>query len=105
MMKTETALFFQKGTPGEAYNICNADQFDSIRELAEKLATLRKDVNIHVSWKQRSNDEHYTENTAVGQICPSNEKLRKLGWEAKYTIAAGFKRVLDYQTLIRTDME
>ena len=85
-----------KGQDGEAYNICNTDQFVSIRELAETLASLRKDININVTWKQRSSDEHYTENTAIGQIAPSNEKLSDLGWNAKYDIITGFARVLRY---------
>ncbi len=87
-----------RGKDGEAYNVCNTDQFVSIRELAEILARLRTDVDIKVSWKQRLADEHYTENTAIGQIAPSNMKLIELGWKPKYTIAEGFKRVYDYVT-------
>lgn len=86
-----------KGKTGEAYNICNTEQFVSIRKLAEILAALRNDRDIKVTWKQRPADEHYTENTAVGKIAPSNEKLKSLGWEAKYDIKKGFKRVLEYQ--------
>lgn len=80
----------------EAYNICNTDQFVSIRDLAITLAALRQDADIKVIWKKRSANEHYTENTAIGQIAPSNEKLKKLGWEAKYDIQTGFGRVLSY---------
>ena len=89
-------LVMTKGNNGEAYNICNSSQFVSIRELAETLASLRKDKSIKVTWKQRKKDEHYTENTAIGQIPPSNEKLKRLGWETKYPISEGFKRVLMY---------
>lgn len=86
-----------KGGDGEAYNVCNTDQFVSIRQLAETLATLRQDVKIRVTWKQRPVDEHYTENTAIGAIAPSNEKLKGLGWAPKYSILDGFRRVLEYQ--------
>ena len=86
-----------KGKDGEAYNVCNTDQFVSVRQLAEMLAALRQDVEIKVAWKQRPADEHYTENTAIGAIAPSNEKLKGLGWEPKYSILDGFRRVLEYQ--------
>ena len=89
-------IIFTRGGCGEAYNICNTDQFVSIRDLAVSLSALRQDVDIQVVWKQRPADEHYTENTAIGQIAPSNEKLKKLGWEAKYDIQTGFGRVLSY---------
>lgn len=89
-------IILTRGGDGEAYNICNTDQFVSIRDLAAVLAVLRQDVDIKVIWKPRPADEHYTENTAIGQIAPSNEKLKKLGWEAKYDIQTGFGRVLSY---------
>lgn len=85
-----------KGEDGEAYNVCNTDQFVSVRQLAEILATLRQDRDINVTWKQRPEDEHYTENTAIGALAPSNEKMKKLGWEPKYSILDGFKRVYEY---------
>lgn len=86
-----------KGNNGEVYNICNTEQFLSIRQLAEELAGLRHDVEIKVIWKKRSDDEHYTENTAVGSIAPSDKKLRDLGWVPKYSVRSGFSRVLEYQ--------
>lgn len=85
-----------KGNNGEAYNICNSDQYVSIRDLAKILVNLRTDVELKVTWKQRPVNEHYTENTAIGQIPPSNKKLSKLGWETKYDIKRGFSRVLAY---------
>lgn len=85
-----------KGENGEAYNICNTDQFVTIRELAEILVTLRKDVELKVTWKERPKDEHYTENTAIGDVAPSNQKLKLLGWTPKHDIRDGFERVLQY---------
>ena len=85
-----------KGIQGEAYNVCNTEQFVSIRELAEILSTLRSDRKIKVVLKTRSKNESYTENTAIGEIPPSNEKLKNLGWDAKYDIRRGFSRVLSY---------
>ena len=89
-----TVLF--KGKEGEAYNICNTEQFVSIRDLALILAGIRKDVKINVSWKQRSPEEHYTENPETGTRAPGNEKLKSLGWEAKVDIREGFSRVYRY---------
>lgn len=86
-----------KGRDGEAYNVCNTEQFVSIRQLAETLAALRHDMEIKVTWKRRPADEHYTENTAIGAIAPSNEKLKGLGWEPRYSVLDGFRRVLEYQ--------
>ena len=89
-------IVFTRGEWGEAYNICNTDQFVTIRDLAVTLAALRQDADIRVTWKRRPADEHYTENTAIGQIAPSNEKLKKLGWDARYDIVTGFGRVLSH---------
>lgn len=92
-------LILTRGKDGEAYNICNTDQFVSIRQLATMLAQIRTDINIHVSWKKRSSDEHYVENTAIGTIAPSNEKLKRLGWDPQINIQEGFTRVYEYLTL------
>ena len=87
-----------KGTAGEAYNVCNTEQFVTIRELARILASLRTDIALNVSYKKRSTDEHYVENTAIGDAAPDNAKLKSLGWDTKYSIREGFSRVLDYIT-------
>ena len=89
-------LVLTKGEDGEAYNICNTEQFVSIKDLADTMAKIRKDISISVVCKKRSEDEHYTENTAIGQIPPCNSKLKKLGWETKYSIYDGFRRVYAY---------
>lgn len=85
-----------KGVNGEAYNVCNTKEFVSIKNLAEQLTGLRKDVSLKVVIKERDANEHYTENTAIGNCIPSDAKLRRLGWEPKYCIRDGFQRVLYY---------
>ena len=85
-----------KGQNGEAYNLVNTDAFVTIRELAETLTSIRKDIKLNVKFKQRQKEEHYTENAHIGFIPPSNEKLKQLGWEAKYNIYDGFERVWQY---------
>lgn len=94
-----TAGFFYillSGIAGEAYNICNTEQFVSIRTLAETIADLRPEYHIDVVRKNRDADEDYTENTSVGELAPDNRKLIDLGWEPRYRIREGFDRVLRF---------
>lgn len=86
------------GKDGDAYNVCNTDQYVSVRQLAECLANLYPDRHIHVVQKERSTAEHYTENVLLldSESTPDNAKLKKLGWEAKVGIKEGFSRVVRY---------
>lgn len=86
------------GKDGDAYNVCNTDQYVSIRQLAECLANLYPDRHIHVIQKERSAEEHYTENVLLlgSESTPDNAKLKTLGWEAKVSIEDGFNRVVRY---------
>lgn len=87
-----------EGIAGEAYNVCNTDQFVSIRELAECLITLYPDKKLQVIRKEREKSEHYIENSLlIGcERLPDNSKLAKLGWKAKVGIKEGFGRVVEY---------
>lgn len=86
------------GKDGDAYNVCNTDQYVSIRQLAECLANLYPDRHIHVIQKERSAEERYTENVLLlgSKSTPDNAKLKTLGWEAKVSIEDGFNRVVRY---------
>lgn len=88
-------LVLLKGKAGEAYNVCNTEEFLTVRELAGIAASLRPELHLAVEIRKRSADEHYTENTAIGDAPPSDRKLRKLGWRPQYTAAEGFKRVME----------
>lgn len=83
------------GEEGEAYNVCNTDEFCSIAELAEGLAGLYPELSLKVIRKGRGQDDVYVENSLAGDIPPDNSKLRQLGWETKYDIRAGFRRVVE----------
>lgn len=87
-----------KGQAGEAYNVCNTSQYISIKELAESLADLYPERGIRVVQKERSIDEHYTENVLLlgHESTPDNAKLKRLGWEAKVDVRSGFDRVVRY---------
>ena len=86
------------GKAGEAYNVCNTSQYVSIRQLADCLTNLYPDRHIHVVQKERSAEEHYTENVLLlgSESTPDNAKLKNLGWEAKVSIRDGFDRVVRY---------
>lgn len=86
------------GNNNEAYNICNTKEFVSIKELADILINLRPNKNLIVTFKEREKSENYTENIVLKNVFipPSNDKVAKLGFEAKVSIKDGFNRVLDY---------
>ncbi|MDR1243857.1 MAG: NAD(P)-dependent oxidoreductase [Endomicrobium sp.] len=71
----------------EAYNVCNTDEFISIRELAELIANI-VDCNV-ISTHY---DEKHIEPPRYSNY--NNSKLRKLGWECKYSIENGFRRII-----------
>lgn len=90
-------LILLKGNSGEAYNVCNEEEFVSISRLADILASLSTN-NIGVIYKKRRSKEEYVENNSNKANLPSAEKLKKLGWECQFNIGAGFQRVLDFLT-------
>ena len=87
------------GHSGEAYNVCNEDQFVSIMELAEIIASLRPEKGLKVIKKIRDKSEHYSENIhLIGkELCPVSTKLQRLGWNHKIDLREGFDRVLKYK--------
>ena len=89
-----TVLFCGKN--GEAYNICNPSEFCSIKQLADRIVSLREDISLKVITKERPLDDNYTENLRANLNPPSDEKLRQLGWHPEYTIEQGFSRVYSY---------
>lgn len=85
-----------RGKDGEAYNVCNTEEFYSILELAEKLVRLYPEKGLRVIKKMRDSDDPYLENASANFASPDNTKLIQLGWEAKCPVEIGFKRVVDY---------
>ena len=89
-------IILLSGVSGEAYNVCNTEQFVSIGELARTIVGLRPEYNLSVKRQKRDPSESYTENSAIGALVPSNQKLKELGWEPKFTIENGFDRVIKF---------
>lgn len=85
-----------EGVEGEAYNVCNSDQFVSIAELAERLVQLVPEKRLRVERRARKENQVYSENILARDAVPDNRKLRNLGWQAKIDIVEGFSRVIAY---------
>lgn len=82
------------GRPGAVYNMCNDEQFVSIRELAEKLAGQFPERALRVVFRPRSKGDPYAENKNANTDVLSTEKLRALGWRPAVSIEAGFRRTV-----------
>lgn len=92
-----TAAYFKillEGKSGEAYNVCNADEFITIKELAETLVGLYPEKQLVVEIKEQDVCKMTMENTMIGDAEFSNEKLKKLGWDCKYNVREGFLRTI-----------
>ena len=90
----EYFLILLDGVTGEAYNVCNADEFGSIRQLADTLVSLYPDRCLKVEMQSREKGSAYIENTSAGDIPYSSDKLKALGWECRYSLQEGFKRTI-----------
>lgn len=98
-------LILLNGENGEAYNVCNTREFYSIAELADILVGLYPDFGLKVIRKKRQETEVYVENTVANDIPPDNRKLIELGWECKYSVARGFRNIIDYIIGLRSSTE
>lgn len=88
-------LVLLEGKNGEAYNVCNSQEFYSIRELANTLVGLYPELELKVIKRSRGAEEAYVENSVANYIPPDSSKLEALGWNAKYDIRSGFKQVIE----------
>ena len=89
-------LILLEGKDGEAYNVVNEREFLSIRDLAETLASLDTEKNVHVICKARSQGDTYMENKSNRENLPSSAKLEALGWQCLYGAEKGFRQVLRF---------
>lgn len=86
------------GKDAEAYNVCNTDQFISIRDLSECLVSLYPNRKLKVIMKKREKSENYVENVLLlgNESIPDNKKLMELNWAPKVSVREGFDRVVRY---------
>lgn len=76
------------------YNIGNEDGKVSIKELAEIMVSIYPERNLKLVFDIPEGGTKGTAPYTLGIL--NSEKLRKLGWEPKYSVKEGFKRTLDY---------
>lgn len=79
------------------YNIGNEDGKVSIRELAEIMVSIYPERNLKLIFDIPEGGTKGTAPYTLGIL--NSEKLRKLGWNPKYSVKDGFKRTLEYLEL------
>lgn len=89
-------LLLFKGGAGEAYNVCNSNEFLSMNELAHIILELKKDKCLKLIHTNRSVSDKYVDNKDNKANKPVDWKIRTLGWNPKVSVATGFSRTLEY---------
>ena len=79
------------------YNIGNEAGKVSIRDLAEILVSIYPERGLKLVFDIPEGGTKGTAPYTLGIL--SSEKLRKLGWDPKYSVKDGFKRTLEYLEL------
>lgn len=79
------------------YNIGNEAGKVSIRDLAESLVSIYPERGLKLVFDIPEGGTKGTAPYTLGIL--SSEKLRKLGWNPKYSVKDGFKRTLEYLEL------
>ena len=79
------------------YNIGNEAGKVSIRDLAEILVSIYPERGLKLVFDIPEGGTKGTAPYTLGIL--SSEKLRKLGWNPKYSVKDGFKRTLEYLEL------
>ena len=82
------------GTAGEAYNICNAHEWLSMRELAELLVSLYPEKGLKVICRARQ-DDGYKSSPERADYPADAARLAGLGWSPSVSAGEGFRRVID----------
>lgn len=89
-------LLLLHGESGEAYNVCNTEQFMSIKEVAEIVANLQPELNLKIVIKKREKSDGYVENNDNRENKPIEKKLKAIGWGCHYNAKEGFGRTLKF---------
>ncbi len=83
----------EKGTPGEAYNVCNDKETRSVREIAELIAGEVSGNRIRVRVEIPETDCGYAPDVSMYL---DSGKLRRLGWEAMVDMREAYLRLIRY---------
>ena len=84
------------GKGGEVYNVCNSQEFLSVRELADVVASISKKGKPKIIYADRKDSDPYLESRDNKSNRFIEKKLMMLGWECEFDCRKGFKRVYDY---------
>ena len=82
------------GKKNEAYNIGNPDTEIAIKDLATILVNLFPQKQLKVKFEIETQNMNYLK-SPISHICPSIEKLKKLGWTPLVDIKEGFTRTIE----------
>lgn len=85
-------VILNKGTAGEAYNICNDTETKSVKEIAELVAGEVAGGTIKVKIENRMN-MGYAPDTVMYL---ESRKLKNLGWYAEVGIKNAYERLVEY---------
>lgn len=78
------------GTPGEAYNAANEDTYCTICEMAQTAAALGRDCRVEIQESEISAFGY----APTLKMNLSVDKLKELGWKAKYGLRDMFSRMM-----------
>ena len=86
------------GGSGEAYNAANEESYSSIREMAELVAEIGptkrlgdSNVNVRVEMSEEAKKLYPSER----YMDLDTQKIKNLGWHAKYTLEEMFRRMME----------
>lgn len=82
-----------KGETATAYNVGNNRTEISVRELAERLVTLRPELGLRVIMDSSQRSANYA-TSPIRRNCPDISRLAALGWRPDIGIEDGFRRTL-----------
>lgn len=80
-----------QGQVGESYNIAG-DKEISILELATTLIGFFPEKNLQIHYQKNQNQGYIKTN--ISHYAPDTSKIRNLGWQPKYSMKNGFKRMI-----------
>lgn len=82
------------GSDGEAYNLCNAREWLSVRELAELLAGLYPEKGLKVIYRKRD-ESGYKLSPEHSDYPADVRKITALGWTPAISAEKGFRRTIE----------
>lgn len=81
------------GKDGEAYNVGNPEEEYSMKELANIVISIEKDLDLKLTTAEPVQNNNYLK-SPVSRVTPDIEKIRSLGWNPSVSAAEGFDRTI-----------